>query len=152
MLGFFLLLVWAALDLQTWREGFLFEADDKWLWPQRPTFFFSPSALALVSSLSLPCFLSLLLFFAHTNSHTNKAADAARGELIQADRTQWHPWHFRGRPAGSRLPKGAWSGSGRQISLYGSGWLRAAGRGQWAMHLSSHFCQRTGDCEMKTSV
>lgn len=96
--------------------------------------------------------LAFFLLFQHTNTHTNKATQAARRGLIQADRTQWHPWHFRGRPAVSRLPKGAWSGSGRQISLYGSGWLRAAGRGQWGMLLSSHFCQRTGDCEMKTST
>lgn len=49
--------------------------------------------------LSLPPYppLAFFLLFRHTNTHTNKAAEAARRELIQADRTQWHPWHFGGK-------------------------------------------------------
>lgn len=131
------------------KKGILFETDAKWLFHYgHPNFLLHIFFLALISSLSPLLFLCYL----NTQTHTNKAAEAAGRELIQADRTQWHPWHFRGRPAVSRLPKGACSGSGRQISLIGSGWLRAVGRGQWGMLLSSHFCQGTGNCEMKTST
>jgi len=36
-----------------------------------------------------------VFFLWFPNTLTNKAAVAARRELIQADRTQWHTWHFR---------------------------------------------------------
>lgn len=49
---------------------------------------------------------STLILFQHTNTHTNKAAEAARRELIRVDRTQWHPWHFREKACRFKTPGG----------------------------------------------
>lgn len=45
----------------------------------------------------------LLVLLQHTNSHTNEAAWRA---LIQADGTQWHPWHFREKAWRFKAPQG----------------------------------------------
>lgn len=44
--------------------------------------------------------------FQHTNTHTNKAAEAAGRALIRPDRAQWHPWHFRGKACSFSAPQG----------------------------------------------
>lgn len=43
------------------------------------------------------------LVFQHTDTHAN---EAARRELIRADRTQWHPWHFREKACRFKAPQG----------------------------------------------
>lgn len=127
--------------------GIWFKAVAKWLFHHNHSDFLSH--YFLISTLStLPSFL----YFntrAHTNTHTNKAAEAARRELIQADRTQWHLWHFR---VGLSFPgslKGAWSGSGSQLSLWK---LRGWGEDNEECCLAPISCQGTEGCERKTST
>lgn len=69
------------------------------------TLLYSYSALVFFVCFTPPC-PPLLVLFQHTNTHANKAAEAATRELIWADRPQWHPWHFREKACRFKAPRG----------------------------------------------